>query len=228
MPAAVLSPINSSSPDMKISFLHTIAANQPLFDQAARDLNISTDRFLHLTKPELREALASDSFDAEARSRLRACLHGLATDADVIVVTCATLGPIADLFDDIPVPVLRADAAQAMAATAENGKLTVLCAAESALASVAALFRSYGKRADLITVTHLPEVWRFFTEGDHQACHAGIVAAIWQAYAAGADVVALAHPWMAPAAMPVKGRQPFDIPHAALKAVMGALNSRQF
>ena len=213
---------------MRISFLHTIAASQPLFDQAAHDLNINADRFRHLTQPELREAIASDRFDAEAKSRLHACLQDLAANADAIVVTCATLGPVAELFDDIPAPVLRADAAQAMAASAEKGKLTVLCAAESALASVGALFCSYGKGADLVTVTHLPEVWRFFTEGDHKACHDGIVAAIWQAYAAGADVVALAHPWMAPAAMSVKGRQPFDIPHAALKAVMANLNSRQF
>lgn len=213
---------------MHIAFLHTIAANPPLFDQAARDLGIPTERLRHLNRPDLREAVtAAGGFTDDLKSQLRACLRELAEGADAVVVSCAVLGAVVEDFDDLPAPVLRADAAQARAATAENGKLTVLCAAESALAPVTALFGSYGKRADLITVKHLPEVWRFFIEGDVQSCHAGIAAAIWQAYAGGADVVALAHPWMAPAAMPVKGRQPFDIPHAALKALMADAAARR-
>lgn len=206
---------------MQIAFLHTIAANQSLFDQAAHDLDIPTDRFHHLHRPELREAVvAAGGINDALRSQLHAILQTLAANAEAVVVTCATLGAAIDERDAFPVLVLRADAALARAATAEQGKLTVLCGPESAVASVQALYRAYGKDTGLITVTPLPEVWTSFIGADLDACNAGIAAAISQAYASGADSVALAHPWMASASLLAKGRQPFDIPHAALKALI--------
>jgi len=206
---------------MQISFLHTIAANQPLFDQAACDLSILNARFSHLHRPDLREAVAAaGGFNDNLRSQLHECLQIMAANADAIMVTCATLGAAIDELDELPVPVLRSDIALARAATAEHGKLTVLCGPESAVASVQALYHGYRKGVEGITVTPLPEVWAFFTEGNFDACNAGIAAAISQAYASGADVVALAHPWMASASTLVKGRQPFDIPHEALKALI--------
>ncbi|WP_233853080.1 hypothetical protein [Paraburkholderia sp. HD33-4] len=56
------------------------------------------------------------------------------------------------------------------------------------------------------------------------ACFAAIAVAAKDAYAAGASVVAFAHPWMAPAAHLAsdggEGKRPLDSPRAALHAVM--------
>lgn len=201
---------------MPISLLHTIAANQPVFDQAAHELDIPTGQLHHVNLPSLRDAVvAAGGFTDELRSQLRSQLQALAAQSDAIIVTCAILGAAVDGMADIAVPVIRADAALARAATAQSGRLTVLCAAQGALPAVRDLFCSQEKSPDLITVTHVPEVWRFFIEADAERCHGSITKAIEQAFADGADIVALAHPWMAAACTSVQAGQALGIARAA-------------
>ncbi|QJQ02480.1 arylsulfatase [Herbaspirillum rubrisubalbicans Os34] len=208
---------------MPISLLHTIAANQPVFDQAAHELDIPAGQLHHVNLSTLREAVvAAGGFTDELRFQLRNQLQVLAAQSDAILVTCATLGAAVDGMADIAVPVIRADAALARAATAQSGRLTVLCAAQAALPGVQALFCAQEKSAELITVTHVPVVWRFFIEGDTERCHASITTAIEEAYADGADVVALAHPWMAATPTSVQGRQTFDVARAAFAELLAA------
>lgn len=208
---------------MPISLLHTIAANRPVFDRAAQELDIPAGQLHHVNLPALREAVvAAGGFTDALKSELRNQLRALAAQSDAIIVTCATLGAAVDDMTDIAVPVVRADAALARAATAQSGRLTVLCAAQAALPAVRDLFCSQEKSADLITVTHVPEVWRFFIEADTERCHASITKAIEQAYADGADIVALAHPWMAMATISVQGRRVFDVARAAFAELLAA------
>ena len=206
---------------MPISLLHTMAANRPVFDQAAQELDIPAGQLHHVNLPALREAVvAAGGFTDELRSQLRNQLQALATQSDAIIVTCATLGAAVDDMTDIAVPVVRADAALARAATAQSGRLTVLCAAQGALSAVRDLFCSQEKRPDLITVTYVPEVWRFFIEADAERCHASITKAIEQAFADGADIVALAHPWMAAACTSVQAGQALGIARAAFAELL--------
>ncbi|MEX3812790.1 hypothetical protein AB3X96_21410 [Paraburkholderia sp. BR13439] len=61
-----------------------------------------------------------------------------------------------------------------------------------------------------------------------RACLAAIASATKDAYAAGASVVAFAHPWMAQAAdvasQASEGKRPLDSARAALNTVMRRLN----
>jgi hypothetical protein len=207
---------------MRISFLHTIAANQSLFDNAAHDLGFSTKHFRHELRADLREAVEKRGvLTDDLKSQTIDCLLELASDADAVLLTCATLGPAVEALQVSPVPILRADAELAQAAANAGGKISVLCAAESAMASVSRMYNDHtGTGADLATIVFLPHVWRLFKAGESDACFAEIASSAQAAYESGADVVALAHPWMAPAAKLVDGgRQPLHVPYAALRAV---------
>jgi hypothetical protein len=119
----------------------------------------SSKQLHHVNLPSLREAVvAAGGFTDELRFQLRSQLQALAAQSDAIIVTCAILGAAVDGMADIAVPVIRADAALARAATAQSGRLTVLCAAQAALPGVQALFCGQEKSAELMTVTHVPDV----------------------------------------------------------------------
>src|SRR3546814_12902803 len=70
-------------------------------------------------------------------------LRGLMAEADAVIVTCATLGPAVDTMAAPSVPIIRADAALAKAASRAGRNLAVLCAVESSVASNRALFEHY-------------------------------------------------------------------------------------
>ncbi|MFP4891847.1 hypothetical protein [Paraburkholderia sp. EG304] len=134
--------------------------------------------------------------------------------------------------EDAPVPLIRANAA--LAATAAEaaqggGKIAVLCAAESALESNRKLFAQYAvERSASVDIIHVPQVWTLFRSGEMDACFAAIASATKDAYAAGASVVAFAHPWMARAAdlasQASEDKRPLDSARAALNTVMRRLN----
>ncbi|MFM0591649.1 arylsulfatase [Paraburkholderia dilworthii] len=208
---------------MRISFLHTIESNRQVFERAAKDLGLPTDKFHHEVRADLRESVEqAGRLTDDLKVRVHGCLLKLAAHSDAVVLTCATLGPaVADLGDS-PAPVLRADTALASAATKAGGSITVLCAAESAIESNRRLFTDHASKSNAsVTVVHLPHVWTHFKNGDHDACHAAIASSAQEAYEGGATVVAFAHPWMAPAANLVdKARRPLDSPHVVLDFVM--------
>lgn len=211
---------------MRISLLHTMESNRPVFEQAARDLGLPIENVRHEVRPDLRESVErAGTFTDELKAYTIRCLLELAAGSDAVLLTCATLGPAAANIADSPVPILRSDVALACAAASMGGKISVLCAAESAIESNRRLFAEHLRddRASA-TVIHLPHVWNLFKAGDLDACLTAIASAAHQAYDAGADVVAFAHPWMAPAAKRVGGgRQPLDSPHVAIRAVVQLL-----
>ncbi len=205
---------------MRISFLHTIGANQALFDSAAIALGISPQDFRHETRTDLREAVeTAGGYTAALKSQTIATLLGLAAGAEVVLVTCATLGPITEMLQGAPAPILRADEMLVNAAVDSGGKITVLCAVEASVAPLKQMYeRHMGGTAREVSVICVPYAWQFFKEGNTEASLAAIAASANAAYAAGADTVALAHPWMAPAAQLVDAsRRPLDIPSAAIR-----------
>ena len=210
---------------MRIALLHTIESNRAVFAAAADALGLPPASLTHDVRADLREAVdAAGGGTPEIEVRTRECLVRLSVDAQAVLVTCATLGPIVDALSPVGVPVIRADAALAQAAARAGSAIVVLCAAGGALAANQRLFESCaGATGASVAVVHVPEVWAAFTAGDMQGAYAATARAADVAYSRGADVVAFAHPWMAPAkALVTQGRLPLDSAAAALQAVIHA------
>lgn len=215
---------------MRISFLHTIDGNRQVFEHAATEMGLRRDDLRHVVRADLREAVErAGMFPADIKAQTCRTLVELAADADAVIVTCATLGPAVAEIIDARAPIVRADAALATWAAESahaGGRIAVLCAAEPAIEPNRKLFTQYtGKSAASVEIIHVPQVWTLFKSGDMNACFAAIASAAKNAYAAGATVVAFAHPWMAPAAELTSkergsGKQPLDSSRAALQVAM--------
>ncbi|GAB3074244.1 hypothetical protein GCM10027287_05980 [Bordetella muralis] len=163
--------------------------------------------------------------DDEIHDQIRRTVGDLASTADAVIVTCATLGPIVEDIAEIAVPIIRADVALAEAASRGGRNIVVLCAVESTVEANRTLFGHYAAATGArITVRLVPGVWASFQNGDIEACLQACAQATQDAYEQGADVVALAHPWMAAAASLVQGaRKPMDGARAALCAAGAGL-----
>lgn len=212
---------------MRISFLHTVESNQRVFDDAAKTLGLPSGNLRHELRADLREAVQSaGAMSADVKAETVRCVQALAEDADAVIVTCATLGPAVGDGASAPAPIVRADVALAEAAAKAGGKIAVLCAVESTIEPNRKLFEQHASAAvTAIDVILVEPVWTLFKSGDMDACFAAIAQAANEAYAAGANVVAFAHPWMAPAAKLVQGgATPLDSVHAALHAAMQRAN----
>jgi hypothetical protein len=102
---------------MRISFLHTIENNRQVFEHAAIESGLRADDLRHAVRADLREAVdRAGTFPINVIAQTCDCLPELARNAEVVVVTCATLGPAVDEMNNPPVPVIRADAALAVEA----------------------------------------------------------------------------------------------------------------
>ncbi len=214
---------SAAKASLRISFLHTVAANQPLFDKVAAEAGLSPANIKHEMRADLRAAVEEHgTFNDDLRKQTVACLQALASHSDVVVLTCATLGDAADGLHDAALPVLRGDRALARLAAATGGRISVLCAAESALASTLHLYEQEAKQGGgQPTIIHLPHVWHLFKAGEIDACLKAVAAAADSEYQAGVDVVTFAHPWMTPAAELVAyDKRPLDIPSAVLRLAL--------
>lgn len=207
---------------MRIAFLHTLEGNRNIFDSAAKDLGIPGEQLGHQIRTDLRLSVQhAGTVTAEIMEQIRRSLEELSTDADAIVVTCATLSPAVAAIDDLPVPIVRADAALAAAAARIGGHIVVLCALDSAVLPTRHLFEQYvNEKVRSVKVVNVVGIWDLFSSGKLDACLAEIARAADQAYDTGADVVAFAHPWMAQATSLVRaGHVVLDSPRAALQAI---------
>jgi len=214
---------------MRISFLHTIDGNRQVFEQVAAEMGLRPEDLRHVVRADLREAVERASlFPADIKAQTCGTLVELAAHADAVIVTCATLGPAVAEIGEASAPIVRADTALATWAAESvqaGGKIAVLCAAEVAIEPNRRLFTQYASEsATSVEIIHVPQVWALFKSGDMNACFSAIASAANDAYAAGATVVAFAHPWMAPAAsVPTEaanGTLPLDSVRAALRAAM--------
>ncbi|MBV7483283.1 aspartate/glutamate racemase family protein [Bordetella sp. BOR01] len=207
---------------MRISFLHTIESNKAVFGLAAMKAGWSTDQIRHATREDLRQAIAQQSATScGAHGLVHEALRSLMAEADVVIVTCATLGPAVDTMGEPSVPIIRADAALAKAASRAGRKLAVLCAVESSVAPNRELFEHHAAATGAsVTVQLIPRAWALYEEGKQAACMAACAQAANEAYAQGFDVVAYAHPWMAESAELVGNKyRPIHGVQAALDAV---------
>lgn len=210
---------------MKISFLHTMETNEAVFGLAALNAGWPSDRIRHVVRADLRQAMEQQSRSSgDAHNLVHETLRALASEADAIIVTCATLGPAVDTIEASSCRIIRSDAALAEAASRAGKKLAVLCAVESTIAPNRTLFERYAAATGAsVTVQLIPGAWALYQAGKHAECMSACAQAAIQAHSDGYDVVAYAHPWMA-GAENLAGSEcrPMHGAKAALEALRGA------
>lgn len=207
---------------MRISFLHTMASSVAVFGHEAEQAGCPAERMRHTVREDLRQAMAHPpGAGGDAHTLIHQTLQSLAAEADAIIVTCATLGPAIDTLKSSTVPIIRADAALAEAASRAGNNIAVICAVESTVAPNQALFGRYAATTGArVTVKLIPGAWALYQEGNYAECMAACAQAARDAHAQGFDVVAYAHPWMAGASALVGEEcRPMHGAQAALRAV---------
>jgi hypothetical protein len=210
---------------MTIACLHTAASNIALFDHAAHSLALPPHTLSHIVMPHLlAEAERSGGMTQEQQQRLTQLLHSMGPWFDAIVITCSTLGPVADAFQpkSTGCPVYRADRMLADHLHQIAGPALVLCAAESTLAATRLLFCPPTLPAEKQPqVVLIPDAWAAFKAGEHDRYHALIADAVKQGREQGAQHVALAQVSMAAAVTRLPERErPLTIPQLALGALI--------
>jgi len=163
----------------------------------------------------LAEAERSGGMTAELRCRIANLINAQLPQFDAVLITCSTLGPVADDFS-VQDRVMRTDGMLAKALQRQSGPTVALCAAESTLAATRALFCQPDSQVEVALVEG---AWAAFKAGDTTRYFALIAAAAEQAYQQGAVAVALAQSSMTPAAQQFPETQrPLTGPHLALQA----------
>jgi hypothetical protein len=154
-------------------------------------------------------------------AQAREALHALEGDAEALLLTCSTLGPVVETGLALPVPLLRVDEALADEAVRGGGVVVVLCAVETTLAPTGALFaRAAARTGATVEVRLVPRAWEAFKAGRRDSYLAAVAGATDDAFRQGARAVALAQASMAEAAALCRLGVPFSSPAAGLKAAL--------
>lgn len=201
---------------LNILCFHTAASNIAIFDDAAKTLGRDSAPLNHLVMPSLLiEAECSGGMTAKLRCRIAQLIKAMLPQFDAVLITCSTLGPVADDFS-VQDRVMRTDGMLAAALQRHTEPTVALCAAESTLAATRALFCQPGSQTE---VTLVEGAWAAFKAGDTTRYFSLIAAAAGQAYQHGAVAVASAQSSMTPVALQFsESRRPLTGPHLALQA----------
>ncbi|MEU5365911.1 aspartate/glutamate racemase family protein [Streptomyces sp. NPDC005925] len=209
-----------------LTLLHTSPVHVPVFD-ALRDQDHPGLELRHVVLPELLERARRDGAAAVAPDVRRALRQAVADGARAVLVTCSTLGGVAESGaggDDAGVPVLRVDRPMAAAAVALGPRVVVLATLGSTLGPTCALVEDEAVRAGrpVAVRTHVPDgAWSAFAAGDTARC-ARLVADVADGIG-DADVIVLAQASMAPAEQLVTTSVPvLSSPRRGLAAGAGA------
>lgn len=163
-----------------IACLHAARSNIAVFETALRALDYEEIELLHRVESELLDkAIEAKAVTAEVEEATRRAIHELCEYADVVIVTCTTLGVIAWDAKQFSKPVLRVDATLAKMASRYHGNILVLCTASSTLESTTHLFEAFipGER---LAVELVPRAWASFNSGDIEGYHKEIAHYIHQ------------------------------------------------
>ena len=191
-----------------IACLHTADSNVTVFDAALAQLDLGAQVILrHAVRADLLlDSEAAGGMTPEISARAGDALLALADGADVVMLTCSTIGrAVEGVAARSPVPMLRVDSALAEAAVAGGGKVVALCAVETTVGPTRALFEAAAARTGAqVEVRLVPDAWAAFRAGDRERYLDLVAAAADQALRDGAQQVALAQASMAGAAARAK------------------------
>ncbi len=186
---------------MAIGFLHTTPEHTATFDRLVVDLGGLDAGRTHAVVPSLlADAIERGTDDEGVRARLVQELERFPDGVDRIVVTCSTLGGIAEELapPDGP-PVTRVDRPMAEAAIAAGHRIGLAYAiSATVLPTSSLLWEVAGKAGSAIDLDLIDCAgsWKHFVKGDHAAYCQSIADTIRQR-AHDVDVVVLAQASMA-------------------------------
>lgn len=210
---------------MRIACLHTADSNIAVFEKAAGQRGLT---LTHKVRADLlADALQAGGLNAAIAGRTEHALLELTGQADAVLLTCSTLGPVAeDTASRTSAPILRVDAALAQQAVHGGGKVVVLCAVETTLGPTGMLFEKAAQQTQaIIDMRLVPGAWSAFLAGQTEQYLAMIAGAADQAFGEGIKVVALAQASMAGAAALCRKGTPLTSPSAGLQAIVAALTA---
>ncbi|MDY0873973.1 hypothetical protein [Dongia rigui] len=209
----------------RVACLHSADSNIAIFDAASAGFDLS---LRHVVRSDLLAAAESaGGLTPDVIAMTEIALRQAADGADGVLLTCTTLGPIADrLRLPMPVSVRRIDRALAEAARdrAGGGRVVVLYTYPGTRTATEALFREVAGAA--VEMQLVAGAWDAFRAGAHDrygamiAAAADAIATEDRRVAAGAGAIALAQASMAPAGRLCRIAQPLDSPRASLAAAL--------
>lgn len=159
---------------MRIAFLHTADVHVATFNQIFEDLgaNVQLD---HRVDASLLERARRDGTEA-VRSNVSSLLEDL-SDADAVLCTCSTLGPLADDAARSARNIVRIDRPLMQQACADGSKILIALCLESTRDATVNLLADCamqtGKEVAPVVVV-CSNAWAFFEAGDNEAYAASI------------------------------------------------------
>jgi len=184
-----------------VGFVHTVLSLPPVFDALADELVPGTDVFHIVDESLLTVTRRSGSLSPATRRRALAyVLSAAEAGADVVVVTCSSIGPAVDEGASfVPVPVLRIDAPMANEAARLGSRVGVRATLRTTLEPTADLVarRARAARKQVGVVAHVCDgAFEALQAGDRDL-HDGLVREGVRRLAADVDVILLAQASMA-------------------------------
>ncbi len=190
---------------MAIGFLHTSPEHTATFDRLVVEHGgLGAERAHQVVPFLLRDAMDRGLDDEILRSDLVEALRGFPRGVDRILVTCSTLGGIAEELApaDGP-PVTRVDRPMAEAAVSLGSRIGLAYTISSTVVPTSALLweaaQTAGRKIDLDLID-CPSAWKRLEAGDHTG-YLELVAEAVRRRAHDIDVVVLAQASMTEAAL---------------------------
>lgn len=186
----------------RIACLHTAESNIAVFDAALQAIGRADVELHHSVRADLlADAEREGQLTPVITARTVEAVRDLCGGADVVLLTCSTLGPAAEVAAErASTPIVRVDAALAAEAVRDGGKVAVLCAVATTMEPTRQLFERVARASGAeIIVQLVPGAWEAFKAGNRDRYLTMIAQASDEAVRAGATRVALAQASMAEA-----------------------------
>lgn len=179
---------------MRIAFLHTADVHVATFDRIFQEIDAEVQRD-HRVDASLLDRARRDGIEA-VRSDVLSLLNEL-SNADAVLCTCSTLGPLADDAARSAENIVRIDRPLMEQACSDGSKILIALCLESTRDATLCLLNDCaalaGKDIDPVVVL-CSDAWDFFEAGDNAAYASSIARAIKKTLAEmpGVDSIVLA------------------------------------
>lgn len=173
---------------MRIALLHTAEIHVATFDQIFDDLNADL-RLDHRVDASLLARARQNGLDA-VRADVRAILDDLG-DADAVLCTCSTLGPLIDEATRISGNIIRIDRPLMEHACADGNRILVALCLDSTRRATLDLLSDCAEKAGRnaqVVVVLCDAAWAFFEAGDIAAYGQSIAGSIKSKLSEGHEV----------------------------------------